>query len=119
MKVQFKLAILACCVLVGCAPPPVTRDMLVGNYVYKSEDPEGSPSDHAWDRLMLQADGKYDLMQGGPTKAKSETKGLWHFEDGNPPEVVLEHSGYPVRVARGEVRLLVDDDVGIWFSKTK
>lgn len=64
---------LACGALAGChAAPPVTRDALVGSYVYQSQAPEGKPTDHEWDRLTLQEDGKYDLMQGGPTKAKSE-----------------------------------------------
>jgi hypothetical protein len=99
--------------------PAVTRDALVGSYVYKSEDPEGNATDHAWDHLTLQADGKYDLVQGGPTKAKSEKVGLWNFAGLDSAEVVLDHAGYPVRVKNGEVRLMIDDDVGIWFAKEK
>ncbi len=34
-------------------------------------------------------------------------------------EVILDHSGYPVRVEHGEVRLMIDDDVGIWYVKAK
>lgn len=109
MRAVLCRSLLACCVLAGCtAQPPVTRDALVGTYVYKSEDPEGKPTDHEWDRLTLQADGKYDLVQGGPTKPKSEKTGLWHFSGGDPAEVDLDHSGYPVRVKRGEVRLMID-----------
>jgi hypothetical protein len=120
MKLQFEVAMLACCALAGChRAPPVTRDALVGSYVYKSEDPEGKATDHEWDHLTLQADGKYDLVQGGPTKAKSETTGIWQFYGGDPAEVDLDHSGYPVQIKGGEVRLMIDYDVGIWFAKAK
>jgi hypothetical protein len=91
----------------------------VGSYVYKSEDPEGKASDHEWDRLTLQADGKYDLVEGGPTKPKTEKTGIWQFYGGDPAEVDLDHSGYPVRVKGGEVRLMIDYDTGIWYSKSK
>ena len=84
-----------------------------------SKDPENRATDHEWDHLTLQADGKYDFVQGGPTKARSEKTGFWHFSDGDPAEVLLDHAGYPVRVEQGEVRLLIDDDVGIWYAKTK
>lgn len=111
---------LASCVLAGCtAQPPVTRNALVGSYVYKSQDPEGKASDHEWDRLTLQADGKYDLVQGGPTKARSEKTGIWQFYGGDPSQVMLDHAGYPVRVKHGEVRLMIDYDTGIWYAKTK
>ena len=105
MKLQFEVAMLACCALAGChRAPPVTRDALVGSYVYKSEDPEGKATDHEWDHLTLQADGKYDLVQGGPTKAKSETTGIWQFYGGDPAEVDLDHSGYPVQIRRASCR---------------
>jgi hypothetical protein len=120
MKPYLTMAILACFVLAGCSPaPPVKRDVLIGNYVYKSEDPENKPTDHEWDHLTLQADGKYDLVQGGPTKPKSEKTGFWHFTGGDPAEVDLDHSGYPVRVKSGEVRLMIDYDTGIWYGKSK
>jgi hypothetical protein len=99
--------------------PAVTRDALVGNYVYKSQDPDGKATDHEWDHLTLQADGRYDLVQGDPTKAKSEKTGIWQFFGGDPAQVDLDHSGYPVQIKGGEVRLLIDNDVGIWFAKSK
>ena len=121
MRRIFALAWLTCCMLAGCntTQPPVTRDMLVGSYIYKSEDPEDKTTDHEWDRLTLRADGKYDLVQGGPTKTKSEKTGIWQIYGGDPAEVDLDHSGYPVRVNRGEVRLMIDYDTGIWYSKIK
>jgi hypothetical protein len=69
---QLRFAMVACCVLAGChatQPALPTREALVGNYVYKSEDPEGRPTDHELDHLVLQSDGRYDLVQGGATKA--------------------------------------------------
>jgi hypothetical protein len=91
----------------------------VGSYSYISHDPDGKSTDHAWEHLALKADGKYDLVEGGPTKARSEKVGLWSFIGGDSAEVVLDHAGYPVRVKSGEVRLMIDDDTGIWFAKTK
>lgn len=99
----------------------IARDALVGSYVYKSEDPEFKATDHQWDHLTLLADGKYDLVQGGPTKAKSEIVGSWTVWSGGPngPTILLDHAGYAIRVKRDEVRLLIDNDVGIWYAKAK
>lgn len=120
MKLHLQVAMLACCALAGChAAPPVTRDALVGSYAYQSQDPEGKPTDHEFDHLTLQADGKYDLVQCGSTKAKSEKTGIWQFYGGDPAQVDLDHSGYPVQIKGDAVRLLIDNDVGIWFAKTK
>ena len=112
---------LACYVLVGChTTQPVTREALVGSYAYKSKDPEGRATDHEWDHLTLQADGKYDLVQGGSTKPRTETVGAWTLSGGvNGPEVLLDHSGYPIQMKSSEVRLLIDNDVGIWYTKAK
>jgi hypothetical protein len=111
---------LTACALVGCTgQPPVAREALIGSYVYKSQDPEGKASDHEWDRLTLQADGQYDLVQGGPTKVKSEKTGFWTFTGGDPAQVMLDHAGYPIRVKSGEFRLMIDYDTGIWYAKTK
>jgi len=123
MRLQLRFAMLACCVLAAChtTQPPVTRDDLVGNYVYKSEDPEGKATDHDLDRLVLQADGKYDLVQGGPTKPRTETHGTWTVWDSgrNGPEVSLDRSGYPIREEGKVVKLLIDNDVGIWYEKVE
>jgi len=69
--------------------------------------------------LVLQSDGKYDLVEGGTTKAVSEKKGVWRIVPGNPPNVLLDHAGYPIEIKRNEVRLLVDLDVGIWWVKAE
>lgn len=122
MRQQFRLAILTCCVLAGChtsEPKLLTRDALIGNYVYKSEDPDGKATDHELDHLTLQSNGKYDLVQGGSTKPRTEMVGAWSVILGDNPSVSLDDAGYPVRIDGNEIKLLVDDDVGIWYTKTK
>ncbi len=120
-KLHLRLAILGCCALAGCrTSQPVTREILVGTYVYKSEDPEDRLTDHNLDRLVLEPDGKYDFVQGGSTKPKVETAGSWRLWSGRDAvHVILDHSGYPVEVKGNEVRLLVDNDTGIWYQKVK
>lgn len=122
MKRLYGAVLLAYSALVGCyiAEPTVTRNALVGNYVYISEDPENKSTDHEWDHLTLRLDGRYKLVQGGPTKAKSEKVGLWNFFGGRwSAEVMMDDAGFPVRVRDGEVRLMLDEDVGIWYAKVK
>ena len=120
LQIQLLSMTLTACFLGGCTgQPPASRQVLVGSYVYKSQDPENKASDHQWDRLTLQEDGKYDLVQGGPNKAKSEKTGFWTFRGGDPAEVMLDHAGYPAVVKGGEVRLMIDYDTGIWYSKSK
>jgi hypothetical protein len=111
----FGLALVAC----HSRQPPITYNALVGTYVYNSHDPENRPTDHEWDRLTLSPDGKYDLVQGAPTKTKSDKTGRGYFREGEPAEVELDHAGFPIRVERGEIRLVIDDDVGIWYLKQK
>jgi len=106
--------------LVGCNQPQrVTPDELVGSYTYVSEDPETQKTDYNLNHLVLQSDGKYDLIEGGTTKAVSEKKGLWRIVPGNPPNVLLDHAGYPIEIDTKEVRLLIDLDVGVWWTKAK
>jgi hypothetical protein len=126
MKLRLGLAMLvaAACALVGChtTQPPVTKELLAGNYTLVSKDPESRATDHNLSHLVLQSDGTYDLVEGGTTKAVSEKKGVWRIEPGTPPDhvdVVLDHSGYPVEIKRNEVRLLVDLDTGVWWVKPR
>jgi hypothetical protein len=121
---QIGLLIAACCLLAGCrAQPPITRADLVGSYAYKSEDPSGRATDHEWDRLTVQADGRYDLVQGGPTKPKTETVGVWTLirssSTAHGPELLLDRAGYPIQIKGNQVRLLIDEDTGIWYVKVK
>jgi hypothetical protein len=121
MNLRFRLALLllAFYALAGChtTQPPATREALVGSYTYFSKDPASRATDHDLDRLVLQSDGGYDLVEGGTTKAVSAKKGVWRIVPGDPPNVLLDHAGYPIEIKRNEVRLLVDLDVGIWWVK--
>jgi len=49
----------------------------------------------------------------------SEKKGTWSIVPGKPPNVVLDHAGYPVEIKRNEVRLLIDLDTGVWWVKPR
>jgi hypothetical protein len=122
MNSPFRLA-LACCLLTGCnasQSPPVSQQALVGSYVYRSVDTSvDKPTDHQFDHLVLKADGTYDLVQGGSTKARSEKTGGWTIQPGDPPNVLLDHAGYPIQKKKGEVRLLINDDLGEWYVKAK
>jgi hypothetical protein len=107
--------------LVAChtARPPVVAEVLVGRYSFVSEDPESRPTDHNLNRLDLQSDGTYDLVEGGTTKPALEKKGVWRIVPGNPPTLLLDRAGYPVEIKGDEVRLLVDLDTGIWWAKNR
>jgi hypothetical protein len=121
-NLHFRLAVLACCVLGGCSlnQQPVTRDLIVGAYVYKSEDPGDRPTDHNLDRLTLKSDGKYLFVQGGSTKLRVETRGSWSLWTGRDAvHVIVGQSGYPVELKGTEVRLVIDNDTGIWLQKVK
>ena len=123
MKLRFLLVLLmaALCVLAGChtTQPPVTTQVVAGNYAFVSKDPESRSTDHNLNHLVLQSDGTYDLVEGGATKAVSEKKGTWSIVPGKPPNVVLDHAGYPVEIRRNEVRLLIDLDTGVWWVKPR
>jgi hypothetical protein len=123
MKRRFLLVLLmaAICVLAGChtTQPPVTTQVVAGNYAFVSKDPESRSTDHNLNHLVLQSDGTYDLVEGGATKAVSEKKGTWSIVPGKPPNVVLDHAGYPVEIRRNEVRLLIDLDTGVWWVKPR
>ena len=123
MKLQLRLAVLiaASCALGAChtAQPPVTPEVLVGSYSYVSKDPASRATDHNLNHLVLQSDGTYHLVEGGTTKAVSEKKGIWRIVPGSPPNVLLDHAGYPIEIRKNEVRLLIDLDTGIWWAKPR
>lgn len=119
MRIKLKIVTLAFSVLVGCrtTQPPATREALVGNYIYVSNDPENKPTDHDLEHLTLRSDGTYDLTQGGSTKAITDRNGVWRIVPGDPPDVELDDAGYPIEIKGEEVRLMIDYDVGIWYAK--
>lgn len=122
MKLRFELGTLlaATCMLVGCyKQPAVTRELLIGNYTFVSNDPERRPTDHDHNQLILRSDGTYDLLEGGSTKTLSEKRGRWRIVSGNPPNVLLDYDGYPIETKRHEVRLLIDLDTRVWWTKRR
>ena len=97
----------AACALVAChaAPLSVTDELVAGNYTYVSMDPESRATDHDLSRLVLRADGMYDLVEGGrreggTTKPLLEKKGFWRIVPGDPPNILLDHAGYPIEGKR-------------------
>jgi len=124
LRFQFALLLLACCALAGChtTPPPITQELLAGNYTLVSKNPDSRATDHNLNHLILQSDGTYDLVEGGSTKPVSEKKGTWRIEPGSPSgvvNVVLDRAGYPVEIKKNEVRLLIDLDTGVWWTKPR
>ena len=127
MKPQFGLGILACCFLACChstkPQPPITREVLVGDYVYHSDDdrPLERASDHEWNHLELTKDGRYHLIQGGPTKTKTDEVGTWvaYYSGVGVSDVAFHGRIYPIQVKLGEIRLMIDEDIGIWYAKAK
>lgn len=122
IELRFRFALM-CFLLAGCnagQSPSLTRQAVEGNYVYRSVDTSiDKPTDHKLDHLILKADGTYDLVQGGSTKTKSEKTGEWSIQPGDPPKILLDHAGYPIQMKKGEVQLLINDDLGEWYVKTK
>lgn len=123
---KYVLLVIACCFLAGChknVPLAITQEMLVGSYVYHSEDPDSKPSDHNLDHLLIQSSGQYDLVQGGSTKAVTEVKGHWSISppvtSHEPPTIDLDHAGYPIEIHGHEIRLMIDNDLGIWWDKPR
>lgn len=121
MKLRLVMLIVAAWALAAChtTQPPATSETLAGSYAYVSKDPESRVTDHNLNHLVLQSDGTYDLVEGGTTKAVSEKRGDWRIVPGKPPNVLLDHAGYPIEIRRNEVRLLIDLDTGVWWVKPR
>jgi hypothetical protein len=123
MKLRFQLVMLmlACFALAGCHANQtlISHEVLIGSYGYLSKDPATSPTDHNLDHLVLRADWTYDLVEGGTTKAVAEKNGTWKIVPGDPPNLLLDHAGYPIEIKQNEVRLLIDLDTGIWWVKPR
>ena len=114
----------------ACSSEPVPTDPMdyVGMYEYKTahllNHVSGSgdyiATNHDGDCLILKPSGEYIFLQGGTTKAMSETRGQWRLtslEYPNTSRISLDSHGYPIRVKEGKIRLLVNDDLGVWYEK--
>ncbi len=120
-RLRLILPLAAVWILAGChsTEPAITPQVVAGSYTWVSKDPERPATDHTLNRLVLKRDGTYDLVEGGRTKTTSERKGIWRIVSGNPPNVLLDHAGYPIEIERDEIRLLIDLDTGVWWVKPR
>lgn len=124
-SMKVKALTLACTVIVlsGCTSDRsalLSPADLVGDYTYHSVDTSfDRATNHEFDHLSLQTDGRYRLVQGGPTKVRTEKIGAWNFYAGKRPSLSLDNAGFPVQWRREEVRLVVDDDLGEWYVKVR
>jgi hypothetical protein len=121
ISTQTKRVWITCCALTACTSTQAipSESALVGVYRYHSEEPGVRMEDHRLDRLTLRADGSYELIEGGPTKIKSKRSGRWRLFRGDRPQISLDLASYPLNTTGNEIRLLVDTDVGIWYSREK
>ena len=108
-------------VLSGCTSErnaQLKPETFVGEYVFQMGD-SGAPH-HDPDRLTLQADGKYILvhMPGGhPGSTEEGTWRLW--SNLGQPEIAFGNRAHPVQIKGKRIRLIVNDDLGYWYEKTK
>jgi len=116
LKTYVVLGILAVGMSIGCTTAPVKSDTLVGDYIYRSAD---KGAQHDPDRLTLRSDGKYVLVHMPGGHPGSTEEGEWRLENGPSPNLLLNHAGYPIKVKGKDVRLLINDDLGQWYEKTK
>jgi hypothetical protein len=96
----------------------VTRITLVGTYVFKSDDPRWAPY-HIGESLILHDNGTYEFESDQRNDNNPPSKGRWVFYEGEPAELLLEHSEYPIKLERDKVQLLVDDDIDARFEKER
>jgi hypothetical protein len=102
----------------ACRTQPVTTETVIGAYNYVSEDPENRPNETSANKLVLLADGRFTLTEGGESKPITRTSGKWTLTSiRSEPTVILADTAFPVSITRRTVRLLIDTDVGIWYEK--
>jgi len=123
MKTRLFTLTLTFVVMAGCNSDRsalLSRADLVGDYTYHSVDTSfDRATNHELDHLTLQVDGRYRWAQGGSTKVRTEKMGLWIFYPGERPSLSLDNAGFPVQMKKQELRLLVDDDLGEWYVKSR
>lgn len=108
--------IAASCGSTSSVRSPLRLDTVIGEYRYHCAD-KGAP--HELDRLTLHADGKYVLVHMHEAEVASTTSGTWRLVGEPTPNIQLDNAGYPVRIQGKNVRLLINDDLGQWYEKTK
>ncbi len=114
--ILFAIALLNAC---RATHQHVTREILVGAYVFECDAPSRTPSHQIGERLRLQNDGMYELDHGGQSGSEAVITGRWTFRNGNPPTIYLDHAGFPVDSDGGNIRLVVNDDVNARYEKDR
>jgi hypothetical protein len=107
-------------VLSGCTSarnPQLKPETFVGEYVFHMGD-SGAPY-HDPDRLTLHADGKYILVHMPGGHPASTEEGTWQLLTNFEPRVAFGKRTYPIEIRGKHIRLIVNDDLGYWYEKTK
>lgn len=92
------------------------RDSYVGEYTYHADD-EGSP--HGLDRLTLKEDDTYILVKMPNGHQGPKEQGRWQLIDKPVPSIAFGDTVYPIEVKKGNIRLLINEDLGWSYEKTK
>ena len=127
------ISFILCLAFGACTSEPVPMHKMdyVGMYEYRTDQPlynvpmefgDYNSTNHDGDCLVLKPSGEYILLQSGTTKAITETKGQWkltilEYYSRDYYSISLDLHGYPIRVKKGKIRLLINDDLGVWYEK--
>lgn len=107
-------------VLLGCRQQVhhrTTREDLPGVYLFNCDASLHTPVHQMGETLTLRRDGNYEIGRTGGKGAGSILRGHWIFENGNPPTVYLDHSGYPLKWDGDQMELVVNEDVNAHYVK--
>jgi hypothetical protein len=113
------LVVLGVGVTVGCTSEQnggLKPDSFVGVYIFRAAD---KGSTHDPDKLTLEANGKYVLVHMPGAHEGATEEGGWQLIDKPTPRIAFGNTVYPVEIKGREVRLLVNDDLGWSYEKTK
>ena len=92
----------------------LTPESFVGHYTYHAED---KTFDYKPANLTLRADGKYVLVYLDNGHPATREEGRWQLVRDPDLNVVLDHSGFPVELKGGHIRLMINYDSGKWYEK--
>ncbi len=92
---------------------PLTPETFVGTYIYYSVNSETL---HGPDELTLRGDGTYSLIIK-PSGVLPTKEGRWRLYQDPRPRIALNDTGYPVWIKGRNIRLEIDDDLGLWYQK--
>jgi hypothetical protein len=105
------IAIAALLCLGSCRSSRPDHQALVGDYVLVAIGDEAA---NGAERLTLRNDGTYSI------RGTRTINGTWRMtETTNGSQVLLDSDGYPIDQSGGTIRLLKDEDTGIFFQKLR